>query len=243
MPSAITQINGSAIRPTNATTEPRTPNQRLPSTIEALPIFGPGRNWQRPIVSAKSACVSQRRSSTIVRCAHGITPPNERAPMARNPVKSSLRFLGGVTSIFCRTIHHMLASLALLSLCVAAHAADADRERILSHGPWPQKTSTAKPKTVVLGERLFFDPALSGTGSILCATCHIPYKAFQDGRPRAFGLEQVERNTPTLLNVAFYRRFGWDGARESLPAQSIRPLLEPREMRSSAAHVAAFVRR
>ena len=137
----------------------------------------------------------------------------------------------------------MLAALAALSLCIAAHAADGDRERILSHGPWPPKISAANAETVALGERLFFDPALSGTGSILCATCHIPYKSFQDGKPRAFGLEQVDRNTPTLLNVAMYRRFGWDGARDSLARQSIRPLLEPREMRSSPAHVAAVARK
>jgi len=137
----------------------------------------------------------------------------------------------------------MLAALAALSLCIVAYAGDADRERILAHGPWPQKTSTAKPETVALGERLFFDPALSGTGSILCATCHIPYKSFQDGKPRAFGLELTDRNTPTLVNVGFYRRFGWDGARDSLARQSIRPLLEPREMRSSPARIASVGRK
>jgi cytochrome c peroxidase len=137
----------------------------------------------------------------------------------------------------------MLATLAALSLCIAAHAADADRSGVLSHGPWPPKVSAAKPEMVAFGERLFFDPALSGTGSVLCATCHIPYRTFQDGRPRAFGLETVDRNTPTLLNVGLYRRFGWDGARDSLAKQSIRPLLEPREMRSSASHVAARVRK
>src|SRR6184192_2610581 len=107
-------MKGSAIRPRNATIDPVTPNQRLPSTIEALPMFGPGRNWHKPTVSAKSAGVSQRRSSTIVRCAHGITPPNERAPMARNPVNSSYRLRGGVTSIFSCTIPHMRALLAAL---------------------------------------------------------------------------------------------------------------------------------
>ncbi|HZE60535.1 MAG TPA: cytochrome-c peroxidase [Burkholderiales bacterium] len=137
----------------------------------------------------------------------------------------------------------MLATLAALSLCIAAHAAEAERDRILAHGPWPPKATSAKPERIALGERLFFEPRLSGTGSVLCATCHVPYRGFQDGRALGFGLEQVDRNTPTLLNVAHYRRFGWDGARDSLAKQSIRPLLEPREMRSSAAHVAAFVRK
>jgi cytochrome c peroxidase len=137
----------------------------------------------------------------------------------------------------------MLAALAALSLCIAGHAADAGRERLLSHGPWPQQVSRADARTIALGERLFFDPALSGTGSVLCATCHIPYKSFQDGKPRAFGLAQADRNTPTILNVAFYRRFGWDGARDSLAQQSIRPMLEPREMGSSPARIASVGRK
>ena len=137
----------------------------------------------------------------------------------------------------------MLAALAALSLCVAAHAADTERERILSHGPWPPPVSKSSTELVALGERLFFDPSLSGTGSVLCATCHVPYRSFQDGRALGFGLEEVDRNTPTLLNVALYRRFGWDGGRDSLAKQSIRPLLEPREMRSSAAQVATVARK
>jgi hypothetical protein len=60
-------MKGSAIRPRKATIAPDRPNQRLPRTIEALPMFGPGRNWHSPMVSVKSACVIQRRSSTRVR--------------------------------------------------------------------------------------------------------------------------------------------------------------------------------
>src|SRR5882672_1309761 len=133
-------MNGSAIRPRNATIDPLTPNQRLPSTIEALPMFGPGRNWHRPIVSAKSAGVSQRRSSTIVRCAHGITPPNERAPMARKPMNSSLRLRGGVTSIFSCTIQHMRTLLAFaLLLALQAKAQELpifDAHLHYSHDAW-----------------------------------------------------------------------------------------------------------
>jgi cytochrome c peroxidase len=144
----------------------------------------------------------------------------------------------------------MYTRLAAVLLCIAGAAnagepfSAVERARVLSHGPWPPPAprEAGKREVIALGERLFFEPRLSGTGSVLCASCHVPYRAFQDARARAFGLDEIERNTPTVLNVAFYRRYGWDGARESLPAQSIRPLLEPREMRSSAAHVAAFVR-
>jgi len=121
--------------------------------------------------------------------------------------------------------------------------------RILQHGPWPpprvrdpSNRVSGKPEAIALGEKLFFEPRLSGTGSVLCATCHAPFRAFQDGRARAFGLEPVDRNTPTVLNAGFSRWYGWDGANDSLWSQSIRPLLDPREMKASAVHVAGVVR-
>jgi cytochrome c peroxidase len=121
--------------------------------------------------------------------------------------------------------------------------------KILQHGPWPPPTKrdpsnrvSGKAEAIAFGEKLFFEPRLSGTGSVLCATCHAPFRAFQDGRGRAFGLQQVDRNTPSVINARFYRWYGWDGAHDSLWSQSIRPLLDPREMSASAAHVAAVVR-
>jgi hypothetical protein len=127
---------------------------------------------------------------------------------------------------------------------------DDERSRILAHGPWPPKPRrdpsnrvSGKPEAIALGERLFFEPRLSSTGSVLCATCHAPFRAFQDARPRGFGLEEVERNTPSLINVGVYRWYGWDGAHDSLWAQSVRPLLDPREMRATPAHVAGVLRK
>ena len=140
---------------------------------------------------------------------------------------------GAVFVLLC-----MFALGAQAQLPLSAEA----KARLLTHGPWPPQRVAQKPAAIALGERLFYEPRLSGTGSVLCASCHEPFRHFQDARARAFGLELVERNTPTLVNVGFYSRFGWDGARESLGAQSIRPLLEPREMRSTPAHVAALVR-
>jgi cytochrome c peroxidase len=78
---------------------------------------------------------------------------------------------------------------------------------------------------------------------VLCATCHVPFRAFQDARPRAFGLEQGERNTPSLINVGQYRWYGWDGGQDSLWLQSVRPMLDPREMRATPAHVGATLRK
>ena len=145
------------------------------------------------------------------------------------------------------------AALALLALALSAQAqvplSAEEKVRLLAHGPWPpapQRDATnrvsQKPEAIALGERLFYEPRLSGTGSVLCASCHEPFRHFQDARARAFGLALVERNTPSLVNVGFYRRFGWDGAHDSLWSQSIRPLLEAREMRSTPAQVAALIR-
>ncbi len=135
------------------------------------------------------------------------------------------------------------------SLSQAVQFSEEERRKILVHGPWPPKAVrdpsnrvSGKAEAVALGERLFFEPRLSGTGSVLCATCHVPFRGFQDGRPRGFGLEEVDRNTQSVLNVRFGRWFGWDGANDSLWAQSIRPLLDPREMRSSAAQVSNRLR-
>jgi len=109
--------------------------------------------------------------------------------------------------------------------------------------PDPSNRVSGRPEAIALGEKLFFEPRLSGPGSVLCATCHVPFRAFQDGRPRGFGLKEGERNTLSVVDARFYRWFGWDGAQDSLWAQSIRPLLDPREMDASAAHVATALRR
>jgi cytochrome c peroxidase len=121
--------------------------------------------------------------------------------------------------------------------------------KILLHGPWPPPARrdpsnrvSGKPEAIALGEKLFFEPRLSGTGSVLCATCHAPFRFFQDDRARGFGLQDVDRNTPTVVNAAFSRWYGWDGANDSLWSQSLRPLLDAREMNASIGHVAGVVR-
>jgi cytochrome c peroxidase len=141
------------------------------------------------------------------------------------------------------------SSDVLRSSFVASSFTEEERKRILSHGPWPPVRTkdssnrvSEKPEAIAFGQQLFFEPRLSGSGGVLCATCHVPFRDFQDARPRAFGLEEVDRNTQSLVNARFWRWFGWDGGGDSLWAQSIRPLLDPREMKSSAAQVGKFVR-
>jgi cytochrome c peroxidase len=121
--------------------------------------------------------------------------------------------------------------------------------RILRHGPWPPPWSrdpsnrvSGTAAGIELGERLFFDARLSPTGSVSCATCHVPQRSWTDGQRRSVGLGAGDRNTLGLTNVRLQRWFGWDGAADSLWAQSIRPILEAAEMGGTATQVAALVR-
>lgn len=84
---------------------------------------------------------------------------------------------------------------------------------------------------IVLGKRLFFDKRLSGDGSVSCASCHQPDKAFADGLAVAKGIGQRlgTRNTPSLLNVGFNQTQFWDGRSPSLEAQALVPFLNPSE--------------
>lgn len=97
----------------------------------------------------------------------------------------------------------------------------------------PSFQNATQPNSTVsaLGRTLFFDKQLSRDQSISCASCHIPEKAFSDGRALAVGIsgKSGTRNTPSLLNVAFNRSLFWDGRRHSLEEQASDPLVNPRE--------------
>ena len=56
------------------------------------------------------------------------------------------------------------------------------------------------PRQIDLGRYLFFDPALSGDGSLSCGSCHHPEFGFSDGRDRSIGVtgEKVKRSAPSL---------------------------------------------
>lgn len=88
---------------------------------------------------------------------------------------------------------------------------------------------------VALGQMLFFDPRLSGSGQISCGTCHNPGLGWSDGLPRGIGHlgTQLDRHTPTILNVAYGEPYFWDGRAASLEDQAKGPLTSAKEMRMS----------
>jgi cytochrome c peroxidase len=132
---------------------------------------------------------------------------------------------------------------------LAASFTDEEVRKIQSHGPWPAPWSgdpsnrvSGNANAIDLGERLFFERRLSVNGEISCSRCHLPERNWSDGLPRAVGIAEVDRNAPSIVNVRYHHWFGWDGAHDSLWAQSINPILDARELGMSTASVAKFIR-
>ncbi len=84
---------------------------------------------------------------------------------------------------------------------------------------------------VRLGEKLFFDKRFSADGTVSCATCHDPAKAFSDGLPVAVGIKKLKgtRNSPTVLNAVYYTSQFWDGRVKTLEEQAKAPFINPVE--------------
>jgi len=149
-------------------------------------------------------------------------------------------------------------ALAALAALVPAGGVAADEVRfteaevrgILAHGPWPtpitsdpSNRASGRRAAVELGERLFFDTRLSTNGRFSCGTCHVPERNWTDNRVRGAAAAEVDRNTPTLMNVRLGRWYGWDGGADSLWSQSIRPIVDTRELGATRRHVAELMRK
>lgn len=96
----------------------------------------------------------------------------------------------------------------------------------------PEVRDGFSPQQIDLGRYLFFDPLLSGDGSLSCASCHDPDLGFSDGRGRSVGVtgEEVPRSAPSLWNVAFLKSFFWDARASTLEEQMEGPLYAEGEM-------------
>ena len=88
------------------------------------------------------------------------------------------------------------------------------------------------PEKIALGQKLFFDGRLSADGTVACATCHDPARAFTDGRPVSIGIKGRVglRNAPTLLNALYNKFQFWDGRATNLENQASFPIINLREM-------------
>jgi cytochrome c peroxidase len=132
-------------------------------------------------------------------------------------------------------------------------------EALPEHAPDPEDNPIT-PAKVALGRLLFFDPILSATKDVACATCHHARFGWGDGRATPIGangsglgperkflvatpLAPLPRNAPTLLNVGFNGLVAgarpqavaapmfWDARVTGLEKQILAPLQSREEMR------------
>ncbi len=78
--------------------------------------------------------------------------------------------------------------------------------------PFPADAPYTKAR-YALGRMLFYEPLLSNSRTTSCATCHNPGLSWGDGIGRAIGDSgaPMALRSPTLLNIAWLDRLGWDG--------------------------------
>lgn len=122
-----------------------------------------------------------------------------------------------------------------IALISAASLAAADRLAVPlgldAYVPAPASNPLSR-ENVELGRRLFFSKELSRDRTLSCAGCHLPERAFTDGKPLAEGVrgQRATRRTPPILNRAWGKAFFWDGRAATLEDQVVQPITNPVEM-------------
>jgi len=141
--------------------------------------------------------------------------------------------VGGEEAVLRSNSRAMIAGFLLWAALLwpaLASAADSVYEP-LPPVPHPADNPVTKEKAE-LGKMLYFDPRLSGSNWISCATCHNPGLGFGDGLPRALGHGQKElgRHSPTVINSGYFAAQFWDGRAKTLEEQALGPIQAPGEM-------------
>jgi cytochrome c peroxidase len=107
--------------------------------------------------------------------------------------------------------------------------------------PDPSNLYAGDPQAAALGHSLFFDARFSSTGTVSCATCHIPEVNFTDGRALAFGVGLNDRKTMTIVGTAYSPWQFWDGRADSQWAQAMGPMENPVEHAGTRAQFAHLI--
>ena len=106
---------------------------------------------------------------------------------------------------------------------------------------------------VELGKLLFFDPRLSGDGSISCADCHDPKLGWGDGGDLSRGYPGTAhwRNSQTVMNSGYLDAWFWTSSSPSLEKQAdsaisgalagnLKPILAEERMKQTPRYVELF---
>jgi len=155
-----------------------------------------------------------------------------------------------------RFIQSLLTGIIFTSVATPLLAANnvtfskSEKTVISAHGPWPPKMTpdpsnrvSGNKSAIAFGKELFRSRFLSASRRHSCVTCHKPNRAYADGIARSTGVSTVDRNTISLANLRLNRWYGWEGGSDNLWAQSIRPILDPREMNATPALIAKRLRK
>lgn len=76
---------------------------------------------------------------------------------------------------------------------------------------------------MILGKKLFFDNRISASGTMNCASCHLPHQGWTVHTaisPANPGWVE-RRNSPTLINVGYNEKLIWDGRAWPLEKQAV----------------------
>jgi cytochrome c peroxidase len=97
--------------------------------------------------------------------------------------------------------------------------------------PFP-RDNPYTPEKLLLGKKLYFDTRVSVSSAQSCASCHSPTFGWADGLPVGvgFGMAQLGRHSPTIVNAAWGAIFMWDGRLANLEEQALGPIQSPGEM-------------
>ena len=116
-----------------------------------------------------------------------------------------------------------IGGLAVLSSSSDAVAASDSRPPLAALPAMPvPEDQPLTPERVELGKLLFFDPRLSGDGSISCADCHDPKLGWGDGNDLSRGYPGTVhwRNSQTVINSAYLDAWFWTSSAATLEKQA-----------------------
>jgi cytochrome c peroxidase len=130
--------------------------------------------------------------------------------------------------------------------------------------PEPTNRYADDARAAALGQKLFFDERYAGPilpggasdgtngglgvagerGKVSCQSCHID-QWLQDNRSKpdnvSLAADWIIRNTPTLVNSVFYKRYGWIAGPDSIWSQSLFPAEEEHHIGGSRCGVAHLI--
>lgn len=135
-------------------------------------------------------------------------------------------------------LKNIIWATALAACTLAAPAVHAGKVQIQAD-PWLRPSAVPFPPNnapnahrIDLGRTLYFDPRLSSSGWISCASCHNPAMGWSDGLATGIGhdFKRLGRASPTIINAVYQPLLMWDGRKPNLEEQALGPIESAAEM-------------